>query len=62
MMNANETSNEPVAGFTTDGGTYRATATAGDDIWLCPHVHFTPQSAKTCALRHVTQAAAAKSS
>ena len=59
MTDDNETSSEPIAGFTTDGGTYRATTTGGGDTWLCPHVHFTPQSARTCADRHVTKLATA---
>ena len=41
------------AGFITSGGSYRATATMDGAPWLCPHVHFTPQSARTCGEQHL---------
>lgn len=49
----------PMAGVTTSGGSYRAKATTGADTWLCPHVHFTQGSARTCADQHVKKAAKA---
>ena len=43
----------PAPGVTTSGGGYRATAAGGGVTWLCPHVHFTSQSARSCAEGHV---------
>ena len=51
--------NLPTAGVTTSGGSYRAKATTGADTWLCPHVHFTQGSARTCADQHVKKIARA---
>lgn len=36
----------PTPSVTTGGGAYRATTTGDGDTWLCPHVHFTQQSAR----------------
>lgn len=49
----------PTPSVTTGGGAYRATATGGGDAWLCPHVHFTHQSARGCADEHVRKVAKA---
>ena len=47
----------PTAGVTTSGGSYRATTESAAGIWLCPHVHFTQQSARSCADQHVRKMA-----
>ena len=40
------------------GGAYLAILTSGDrTVWSCSHVHFTEHSAKTCAERHLANAA-----
>ena len=49
----------PAPGVIISGGTYRATTTGGENTWLCPHVHFTQQSARTCADQRVRKAAKA---
>ena len=38
-----------VPDVTVSGGGYRATTTGGGAAWFCPHVHFTAQSARSCA-------------
>lgn len=49
----------PTAGVTPSGSAFRATATVEGDTWLCAHVHFTQQSARTCADQHVREIAKA---
>ena len=57
MLDHNAEDSLPTAGVTTSGGSYRAKATNGADTWLCPHVHFTQASARTCADQHVKKLA-----
>jgi hypothetical protein len=49
----------PIAGYTVSGGSYQGVVTGDGVQWLCPHVHFTQQSARTCADRYVTKRARA---
>jgi hypothetical protein len=41
------------------GGAYRAMTAGGGGTWLCAHVHFTQQSARSCADEHVGKLAKA---
>jgi hypothetical protein len=41
------------------GGAYRGVVTGDRVPWLCPHVHFTSESARSCADRRVTKLAKA---
>ena len=47
----------PTADVTISGGAYRGASTAGGATWLCKHVHFTAQSARSCAEQHLRSAA-----
>lgn len=49
----------PIPGVTASGSAYRATATGDNHEWRCAHVHFTQQSARTCATRRVAEVALA---
>lgn len=53
MSDTNGEDTLPTASVTTSGGSYRAMTTGGAETWLCPHVHFTQGSARTCAERRV---------
>lgn len=60
MPHDNAEAGLPTPSVTVGGGTYRATASGDGDTWRCPHVHFTHQSARTCADRYVTKLAKAR--
>ena len=57
MSDNNAEDGLPAAGVTTSGGSYRAMTTGSGETWLCPHVHFTQQSARTCADQRVKKLA-----
>lgn len=54
MAHDNAADTVPTPGVIASGGAYRATVTGDGGTWRCPHVHFTQQSAKACAERHVS--------
>lgn len=59
MVSDNTGDGSATPGVVVSGGAYRGVVTGDRVRWLCPHVHFTSQSARTCADQRVTKVAKA---
>ena len=59
MAQDSDVDNARTASVTTSGGTYRAMVSGDRVAWHCPHVHFTQQSARSCADQRVVKLAKA---